>query len=153
VFPSNRAQANNNLPCTIPHCRIRAPSLNLCVCLFRNRSLASSSSSVQATSSNPRIPGPKPIQIPKTEVRKPEVRSAEGLPQRTRLENRGADFLSPNVIEVWGPHFFLYLIFNGGLVFFKKFSFFFKGYFWCCNRERILHNNQHFSCGSVCARC
>lgn len=86
------------------------------------RSLASSSSSAQATTSNPKIPGPKTIQIPKTEVRKSEVRSAEGLPQRTRLENRGADLVSPNVIEVWGPHFFLYLIFNGGLVFFKKFS-------------------------------
>ncbi len=40
VFPSNRARANNNLPCTIPHCRIRAPSLNLCVCPYRNRTLA-----------------------------------------------------------------------------------------------------------------
>jgi hypothetical protein len=29
------------------------------------------------------------------------------------LENRGDDFVSPNVIELWGPHFFLHLFLMG----------------------------------------
>lgn len=88
VFPSNRAQANNNLPCTIPHCRIRAPSLNLCVCRYRNRSLARS---------RRLLPPPKlPLQTLKSQVpnqsRSPKLRSENQKSGQQRVYPNGQDW-------------------------------------------------------------